>query len=318
MSEHIPVLVKEVMNLLNPKTGDTLLDATLGHGGHARAFLDAAQDTRVIGVDADEAALASAKENLIAYGERVTYLLGNFYNLPKEKTQAILFDLGIGSHQISDSGRGFSFKVEGPLNMMYGEHEDLPESWLAPINVLTKRLGHYPNAQELLDGLSPIAITDVLRTYGEERYAGVIANAICSARPIAGAKQLATIIADAVPKSYEHGRIHPATRTFQALRIAVNRELEVLEAVLPKAVGALASGGVLAVISFHSLEDRIVKRYFKKESAACICLPEQPICVCNHPPTVQILTKKPVTATQEEQKINPRARSAKLRGVKKI
>lgn len=320
MSEHIPVLVKEVMALLDPKPDNVLLDGTLGHGGHARAFLQkAGSDSRVIGIDADEQALASAKKNLEEYGDRVTYIHGNFYSLPSdEKVDKELLDLGIGSHQLADDERGFSFTAGGALDMQYGEHEHLPDSWISQINDLAHQLHRYPNADDLVNKLAPLALSEVIRRYGEERYSGVIANAIVSARPIQDAKHLAQIITDAVPASYEHGRINPATRTFQALRIAVNRELEVLEATLPKAVSVLRDGGVLAVISFHSLEDRIVKKYFREQEKTCICPPEQVVCACNHSPTLTILTKKPITAGEEEIAKNPRARSAKLRGARRL
>lgn len=319
MSEHIPVLLKEVVSLLEPKPGDTLLDGTLGHGGHARAFLEAAgDDSKVIGIDADEQALKEAKENLKEFGDRVTYIRGNFYDVPETRVTKELFDLGIGSHQIADEARGFSFSAEGELDMQYGPHADLPDSSISSLNDFARKIGHYPNAHELVNGLAPLALSDLIRIYGEERYAGVIANAIVAARPIEGAKKLAQIIADAVPKTYEHGRIHPATRTFQALRIAVNRELEVLEAALPKAVEVLEEGGVLAVISFHSLEDRIVKNYFREQAKSCVCPPEQIVCTCNHPPSLLILTKKPIVAGDEEIAKNPRARSAKLRGARRI
>lgn len=319
MTEHIPVLVREVLELLQPKNGDVLLDATLGHGGHAKAFLDFAGNTsRVVGIDADEAALAAAKETLAPYADRVTYHHGNFLDIPEGQYDAMLFDLGIGSHQIADSKRGFSFSSEGPLMMRYGQEGQLPPSWLPAINDLTQKIGHYPDAHELLDKLSPMALADMVRMYGEERYAGVVGNAIAEGRPFASAKQLASAIEKAVPKSYEKGRIHPATRTFQALRLAVNRELEVLEAVLPKAVDALLPGGIIAVISFHSLEDRIVKRYFRQASRDCICPPEQAICTCNHKQILEILTKRPITATEDEIQVNPRSRSAKLRGGKRV
>lgn len=318
MSEHIPVLVQEVLSLLEPKPGDTLLDATLGHGGHAKAFLDAAgEGAKVIGIDADEDALNVAKETLAEYGDAATYHKGNYYELPDVQVSAILFDLGIGSHQIADGSRGFSFSSEAPLNMQYGQASSLPDSHLEPINVLTRRLDRYPDAHELVDYLSPTALADMVRHYGEERFAGVVGNAIAQGRPFASAKRLAAAIEKAVPKFYEKGRIHPATRTFQALRLAVNRELEVLEKVLPEATKCLLAGGVLAVISFHSLEDRIVKQYFRKASATCICAPGQPICTCEYTPQLSILTKRPVTASEEERQRNPRSRSAKLRGAKK-
>lgn len=319
MSEHIPVLVHEVLTLLNPRPDDTLLDATLGHGGHAKAFLDAAGDgSRVIGIDADSAALEMAKQTLAPYGDRVTYHLGNFYELPDVRPNAILFDLGIGSHQIADETRGFSFASLGSLSMRYGEHASLPDSLLASVNNLTQKLQRYPDTEDIVNGLSPIALAELVRVYGEERYAGVVGNAIAHGRPFASAKKLAKALEDALPTFYEKGRIHPATRTFQALRLAVNRELEVLEAALPKAVDRLVPGGKIAVISFHSLEDRIVKQYLRGEAQGCICPPEQIVCVCNHKPRLRILTKRPITANDEEQQTNPRSRSAKLRGALRL
>jgi len=319
MSEHIPVLVKEVMQLLEPKPGDALLDGTLGHGGHARAFLETAgEGSRVIGIDADESALVEAKKNLKEFGDRVTYIHGNFSNLPKGAVQAELFDLGIGSHQLADDARGFSFTSQGALHMQYGDHENLPDSWIPQINDLARQLGRYPDADDVVNTLSPLVLSELIRKYGEERYAGVLANAIVAARPITDTKHLVEVIVASVPKSYEHGRIHPATRTFQALRMAVNRELEVLEAMLPQAVSILEADGVLAVISFHSLEDRVVKNYFRQQAKSCICPPEQVICACDHPPSLTILTKKPISASQEEIAKNPRARSAKLRGARRI
>ncbi|MDA1169005.1 MAG: 16S rRNA (cytosine(1402)-N(4))-methyltransferase RsmH [bacterium] len=318
MSDHTPVLVREVIELFHPKPGDVLLDATLGHGGHAKAFLDAAgSGAKVIGIDADEEALTVAKEKLKAFGDNVTYLKQNFAELPDVKVNAILFDLGIGSHQIADDARGFSFSSEGPLTMQYGAADSLPDANLEPINVLTRRLNHYPDASELLDFLSPMALADMVKEYGEERYAGVVGNAIAGGRPFASAKKLASVIEKAVPKFYEKGRIHPATRTFQALRLATNRELEVLESVLSIVAERLLPSGVLAVISFHSLEDRIVKHYFRKASAACICPIEQPICNCEYTPQLTILTKRPIIAGEEERERNPRSRSAKLRAARR-
>lgn len=319
MNEHIPVLVKEVIELLEPKPNDIFLDATLGHGGHTKAFLDAVRgEATVIGIDADANALAEAKSVLASYGDRVTYHHGNFYDLPGAKAHKILFDLGIGSHQIADESRGFSFDSSSALSMKYGEHEALPDSMLASVNDLTRRLQRYPDAQDLLNFLSPLAITEMVRVYGEERYAGVVGNAIAQGRPFDTAKQLAAHLKESLPAFYEKGRIHPATRTFQALRLAVNRELEVLRATLPKAIEHLIPGGRIAVISFHSLEDRIVKQVFKREAQGCICPPEQVVCVCSHTPRLKILTKRPVTASEEELKTNPRARSAKLRVAEKL
>lgn len=307
---HTPVLVEEVLHLLQPKPGDVLLDATLGQGGHAAAYLDAtAPDGKVVGLDADAEALTQAKENLAKVGERVQFLNQNFASLKDSLTGGgivpsrfshILFDLGLGSHQLADESRGFSFASPGPLVMAYGELKQLPLSQLQSLNWLEKKLGYPPDAADVIQFLSEEELSELIRHYGEERYASRVARALKRIPPLANAKTLAQVIAAALPNHYERGRIHPATRTFQALRLAVNRELEALQAALPQAVALLRPGGVLVVISFHSLEDRIVKNFFR-----------------DHKDALEILTIKPITATDEEISRNPRSRSAKLRAVRK-
>jgi 16S rRNA (cytosine1402-N4)-methyltransferase len=323
--------VEEIMHLFNPKSGDILLDATLGQGGHSKEYLErSGPDSRVVGIDADESALVTAREVLAPYKDRVETIRTNFWQIKDSFVGGgilssegksplfnhILFDLGVGSHQLADTKRGFSFTQGTSLAMRYGEG-DLPSSSIAEINELTRRLGVYPDAADLLTGLSVKGLTEVISTFGEERFAPRIAKAIHGVETTS-AQELAELIAEAVPGQYRHGRINPATRTFQALRLAVNRELEVLQAALPQAVEFLAPEGKLAVISFHSLEDRIVKHFFKEQAMHCICPPQQPECICNHTPTLAILTKKPVTASEEEVKVNPRSRSAKLRVAQKI
>lgn len=316
---HVPVLVREVIALFDPKQNDVLLDATLGHGGHAKAFLDAAgNESKVIGIDADSAALEVAQQSLASYGDRVTYIHGNFYELPKYSVQAVLFDLGIGSHQIADDTRGFSFASTGELSMKYGEHTALPDSYLASMNILTRKLQRYPDAADIVNNLPAASLAELVRFYGEERYAKKVANAITQHRPFGNAHELSQALTQALPAFYEKGRIHPATRTFQALRLAVNRELEVLAHALPLAGDLLVPGGKIAVISFHSLEDRIVKRYFRSEAQGCICPPSQIVCVCNHKPRLEILTRRPVVATSEEMATNPRSKSAKLRAAVRL
>lgn len=321
MPEHIPVLVEEILAHFKPKNTDTLLDATLGLGGHAKAFLIAG-GAQVVGFDADQAALAEAKRRLQEFGSQVTYVHDNFANIQKALTEHssgqtfthVLFDLGIGSHQLSDEARGFSFQGAGPLTMLYGTPSELPDSSIEEVNVLTRRLGRYPDVIDIIQLLSPDALAHLIRTYGEERFAGRIARVIHEqAKTITDAQELADLIKKAVPGRYEHGRIHPATRTFQALRIAVNRELEVISSALPQALDILVPGGMLAVISFHSLEDRIVKHFFKDKAKVCVCPPEQLKCTCERKPKVTIVTKRPIEATEEEIKQNPRSRSAKLR-----
>lgn len=321
---HTPVLVNEVLALFKASSKDTLLDCTLGLGGHAKAFLEASAPAgRVIGLDADPLSLKAAHRQLAEYGDRVTYLNINFANLkdsfpgggivqskrlPSLFTY-ILFDLGMGSHQIADPARGFSFHSNAPLIMRYGlprrqaglpaGQAGLPPAEVSSLNTLTKKLGHYPEASDIVNGLKAPELAEILRHYGEEKRAWPIAKAIANhPAEISTAGDLAQIITQAAPR---RGRLHPATRTFQALRLAVNRELEALSVALPQATELLSKDGVVVVISFHSLEDRIVKQYFRSQ-----------------PERLGILTKKPQTPSQEEISNNPRARSAKLRAARKM
>lgn len=362
-TSHIPVLVEEVLALFQPKRGDILLDATIGHGGHARAFLESAQDSRVVGLDADAHALDEAKRNLAQFGKRVTYVHGSYSQVEQHMQQLgyarftpvlegprlqsgnkwfqkgpsvrgiaskdatdlstwrlthVLFDLGMGSHQLEDMARGFSFQSRGPLIMMYGDVSYLPKSHIDALNALEKKLGGYPDARDLIIHLRVEELALLLRMYGEERNAMKIARSIKSALPPPeSAQELAGMILRTAPAS-RRKKIHPATKTFQALRIAVNRELESLEATLPQAVSLLELGGKIGVISFHSLEDRIVKQYFRQQAKDCICPPTQIPCVCGHRAQIKVLTKKPVTAGEKEKIANPRSRSAKLRVAQKV
>lgn len=303
---HVPVLVAEVLAHAAPGPKDRLLDATLGHGGHAAAWLDGAPGTTVVGFEADPEAVAVAQQQLAPYGERVTYVNRNFASLKDSiigggilpEFTHVLFDLGIGSHQLADTQRGFSFQSGATLTMRYGDQTNLPDAQLASLNHLSRRLNELPDVPELLAYLSADELADVIWTYGEERYSRRIARALKEAPLPATAQEAADRVARAVPAVYRHGRLHPATRTFQALRLAVNHELEALSAALPQALELLAPSGTLLVISFHSLEDRIVKRFMKDRAASG---------------QLAILTKKPVTPTEIEINRNPRARSAKLR-----
>ena len=304
---HTPVLINELQDLFQPELdnlSNRLLDATLGTGGHTLAYLTVAgPKAKIVGLDADPHALAIAKEQLKQFGDRVTYLNANFANLNDALIGGgivkpllfshILFDLGLGSHQLADPERGFSFRGSSNLSMRYGQLDNLPLSNIEAINQLTWYLGYYPDASELIKELAVSDLAEVLRVYGEERLSARIAKKVHQAGPRT-AEQLAQVVQQAVPENYEHGRIHPATRTFQALRLAVNRELEALEQTLPQAVQSLARSGRIAVISFHSLEDRIVKHFFRASD-------------------LTVLTKKPIRADLEEINKNPRARSAKLR-----
>lgn len=301
---HRPVLYHEALHWLAPAPGGLYLDATVGLGGHAYGILEAsAPDGRVLGLDADAQALALAREGLAAYDQRVTLATGRHVAL-RALAQAhgfaavdgILFDLGVSSLQLDDPQRGFSFQQEGPLDMRLGADGEL-------------------TAEEIVNTWPERQLSALIAEYGEERYARRVARAICAQRPLRSTRQLAEVVARAV-RTRE--RIHPATRTFQALRIAVNDELSSLEAALPQAVALLKPGGRLVVISFHSLEDRIVKQFMAREARDCICPPGLPACVCGHRATLRVLTRKPVRPTETEVAENPRSRSARLRAAERL
>lgn len=300
-TSHIPVLLDEVLKGLNLHPGQRYIDGTLGAGGHAEAILQAiAPDGQVLGLDADPVALNSARQRLAPYNDRVHLVNANFSQLATiahsydfVPVHGILLDLGLSSMQLGDAERGFSFQNEGPLDMRYD-----------PSGPIT--------AADLVNNLSQSELADLLYRFGEERRSRSIARAIVAARPVRSTRELADVVARAVG-GRRGARIHPATRTFQALRIAVNDELGTLSSALSEAMTLLAPGGRLAVISFHSLEDRIVKNYFVQESKDCICPPEQLICTCGHQATLRIITRKPIIASSDEINVNPRARSAKLR-----
>jgi 16S rRNA (cytosine1402-N4)-methyltransferase len=300
-ASHIPVLLDEVLRGLNPHPGQRFIDATLGAGGHAEAILQAiAPDGQVLALDADPVALNSARQRLAPYNNRVHLVNANFAQLATiarsydfVPVRGILLDLGLSSMQLSAAERGFSFQSEGPLDMRYD-----------PSGPIT--------AADLVNSLSQSELADLLYRFGEERRSRGIARAIVAARPIYSTQELADVVARAVG-GRRGAKIHPATRTFQALRIAVNDELGALSSALSEATTILAPGGRLAIISFHSLEDRIVKNFFIQESKDCICPPEQPTCTCGHRATLRIITRKPIIASSDETRVNPRARSAKLR-----
>jgi 16S rRNA (cytosine1402-N4)-methyltransferase len=283
------------------------VDGTVGAGGHAAAVLSAAPEARLLGLDRDPAALALARERLAPFGDRATLRHASYEQIAEivpgwlgdaPGVDGILLDLGISSMQVDDPARGFAFMHDGPLDMRFD-----PSS--AGIT-----------AADIVNTWDADEIADILFRYGEERHSRRIARAVVAARPITSTRQLADVVAHAQRGPRE--KIHPATRTFQALRIAVNDELGALERVLPRAIDLLRPGGRLAVISFHSLEDRIVKQTFKEEAADCICPPRQPVCTCGHAARVDLITRKPITASADEIAQNPRARSAKLRIVARL
>lgn len=307
--QHVPVLLREVLAWLAPHPGGRYLDLTVGAGGHAAAVLAAAgPEGRLLGLDRDPQALLYAARQLTPFGARALLVNAAYDRLTEIAQQrdflpvaGALFDLGFSSLQVDDPERGFSFRLDGPLDMRYDPDSD------------------EPSAAELVNTLAEPELAALIRQYGEEPRGRRIAQAIVAARPLRSTRQLAEVVAQvAGGRGGRHGGLHPATRTFQALRIAVNRELELLEAALPQAVAALRPGGRLVVITFHSLEDRVVKRFLRQEALGCVCPPSSPVCTCGRKPTVRLLTGKPVTPTAEELAANPRSRSAKLRAAERL
>jgi 16S rRNA (cytosine1402-N4)-methyltransferase len=275
---HIPVLSQEVITGLNIQPGGNYLDLTVGGGGHSRLILETAEDVKVTCVDQDEDALKAAKENLSEFGDRVKFIHSNFanYQFIENSYDGILADLGVSSYHLDNPERGFSFRNTANLDMRMNQQQSL-------------------TAGDIINEWDEKELADIFFKYGEERLSRRIARRIVEKRPFDTTTELANAIAYSVPPKYRHGRIHPATRVFQALRIAVNDELKVLETLIEKAPNALIPGGRIAIISFHSLEDRPVKHGLRNS------------------PLLRILTKKPIIATEEEIKQNPRSRSAKLR-----
>ena len=303
-------MASEVLRFLEPHPGGVYLDGTLGGGGHARLILDAsAPDGVLIGLDRDVVALDAAKRSLAVFGNRVFLRQGNFADMGThldrfgiDRLDGILLDLGVSSHQLDSPERGFSFRDEGPLDMRMN-----PAEGVSAATVVAEA-----GADEL---------KRIFRGYGEERWAGKIARAIVMDRektPFVTTLQLAELVSRVVPGGRAPQRIHPATRVFQALRIHVNGELESLRAGLNAAQERLKIGGRMVVISFHSLEDRMVKQTFRALATGCLCPPRFPVCVCGHKPAVRVMTRKAVRATENEINSNPRSRSAVLRAMEKL
>jgi 16S rRNA (cytosine1402-N4)-methyltransferase len=301
---HEPVLYKEIIHALQPHAGGRYVDGTLGAGGHARGIMEAsAPDGQLLGLDVDPQALAIARRNLAPYESRMhlaqasyTSLSGQLARLGWETVDGILLDLGASSMQFDTPERGFSFQHDAPLDMRFGPHT--PQT-----------------AADLVNKYSERELADLIYRYGEDRDSRKIARAIVRARPIHTTRELVAVIEAVSPRRGE--RVHPATRTFQALRIAVNEELASVEEVLPQAVTALKPGGRLAVISFHSLEDRIVKDFFREQSKDRVNPPYERLFEEERKATLKEVNRKPITPSDEETKSNPRARSAKLRIVEK-
>ncbi|MGB2897236.1 MAG: 16S rRNA (cytosine(1402)-N(4))-methyltransferase RsmH [Anaerolineales bacterium] len=304
-SGHTPVLYQNVLTALNLNAGGRYIDGTVGAGGHAAGILECSSpDGRLLGLDRDPNALILAGLRLQSFGDRVSLRHASYTAMHEEVSalgwdgvDAILLDLGLSSMQLADPKRGFSFRIDSPLDMRFDPNTDF-------------------TADEVVNHMPQDELADVIKRYGEEPRARAIAEAIVQARPLETTFQLAEVIAS---RATTKGKgIHPATRTFQALRIAVNDELDALKVGLETAVGLLSPRGRLAVISFHSLEDRIVKRFFRQESRDCICPQEQLICRCEHVATLQVLTKRPIRPNNDEILQNPRARSARFRVAERL
>ncbi|OGY78361.1 MAG: 16S rRNA (cytosine(1402)-N(4))-methyltransferase [Candidatus Kerfeldbacteria bacterium RIFCSPHIGHO2_02_FULL_42_14] len=325
--QHTPVLLQEVIHALNLKSGDNVIDGTIGGGGHAEAILQATTPNgKLLGIDLDPDAIQAAKRTLREYKDRFILEQGSFADIKliceanasyMQNICAILLDLGVSSYQFENKERGFSFQATGPLDMRFWQSDD-------PKNLKENRALQTLSAERIINTWSEAMLAKIFKEYGEERYARLISRAIINERKrirIETTKQLADIVKAVYmrkSRARQNWRIHPATRTFQALRIAVNDELHTLETALPQAVEILKVGGRLAVISFHSLEDRIVKHFFQKESKDCLCPSFFPACRCQHAARLKIITKKPITSSENEQRANPRSRSAKLRVALKI
>jgi len=302
---HIPVMVNEVVEALNVQPGCRYVDCTLGLGGHALAILaKTGPSGRLLGIDTDPEAILNAKEKLVNFTGQTYFINDNFGNLEKIcrennfiPVDGILFDLGISSLQIDTMERGFSFKSDSEIDMRFNPEQEV-------------------SAMDVVNTMPEAMLSRLIWEYGEETRSRQIAANIVRNRPISSASKLAKIIEQTV--GGQRGKIHPATRTFQALRIAVNNELEILEEALKQTITCLSSGGRLVVISYHSLEDRIVKQFMKRESSECICPSDSPVCTCNHVQTVKIIEKKVITPSLEEIRENPRSRSAKLRVMERL
>ena len=306
---HRPVLLQETLKSLAPERGGLFVDCTLGLGGHSEAILEASSNTRVLGIDRDLTALEYARQRLSAFGERFKSVHANFHDIANalrdegEKDPAgILADLGVSSLQLDSAERGFSFRFDAPLDMR-----------------MDSTVG--PTAADLLAELPESEIARIIFEFGEERHSRRIARRIVERReqgqPVATTTDLADLVLRAVGGG-KWKKIHPATRTFQALRIAVNEELEGLAEFVQTSIDLLEPNGQLVVISFHSLEDRIVKQEFRRLAGQCQCPPRVPVCSCGKRKAVEILTKRPITAAEQELDENPRARSAKLRACRKL
>ena len=307
---HRAVMLMEAIASLNCRQGGMYLDGTVGGGGHAYGILEGtAPDGILVGIDLDDDALLESRKRLDVFGNRKFLVKGNYSDIKAilaglgiERVDGILLDLGVSSHQLERAERGFSFSLDAPLDMRMNQEGNL-------------------TAADIVNGFTGDKLRKIIRDYGEEmRYAKVVSTILARRKtsPIKTTGELARVVLSAISERSKRGKIHPATKTFQAIRIAVNDELANLYKAIDDGVDSLNSGGRLSVISFHSLEDRIVKNAFRAWGKGCICPPDLPLCICDRDAKLKVLTKKPVTPSEEEIKINPRARSAKLRTALRI
>jgi 16S rRNA (cytosine1402-N4)-methyltransferase len=308
--QHVPVMLNEAVDMLIVKDDGIYVDGTLGGAGHSEEILKRTSESgKLIGIDRDLDAINNAKIKLERYKDRVLLINSKFSSLKSilkdngiDKVDGVLLDLGVSSHQLDEASRGFSYMHDAPLDMRMDSNSKI-------------------TAQYIVNNYSEEELKDIIRDYGEERWASRIASFIVKERekaPIVSTYDLVDVIKAAIPAKARRDGPHPAKRTFQAIRIAVNRELEEIENVIPDIVDVLNEGGRISIITFHSLEDRIVKKAFKELANPCTCPPDFPICVCNKKPKIKILTNKPILPKKEEIENNPRARSAKLRVAEKL
>ena len=308
---HVSILAPECMEILRPERGGVYVDCTAGGGGHSFEIARRLPEGgRLICLDRDDAALAACEKRLAPFADRVTLVKTNFSGIGSaldslgiEQIHGVMWDLGVSSYQLDEKGRGFSYTAEAPLDMRMDQSAAFC-------------------AKDVVNGYSEGELTRVIRDYGEEKFAARVAHIICERRaekPIETTSELADIVYQAIPAAARHKENqHPARRTFQAIRIEVNGELDSIPPSLEEAIRRLAPGGRAAVITFHSLEDRITKQTFASLASGCTCPPNFPVCVCGKKPTIKILNKKPILPSEEEMEINPRSRSAKLRGAEKL
>lgn len=306
--KHYSVMLSETIDALNIKSGGIYADGTLGGGGHSHELLSRAENVRLIGIDQDTDAISAAKERLAEFGDKVTYVNDNFRNINSvldglcvDKIDGMVLDLGVSSYQLDNAERGFSYMQSAPLDMRMNQNAKM-------------------SAYDVVNTYSEDTLTDIFYRYGEENWSRRVAKFIVDRRekPLETTGELAEIIRAAIPQAARKDTLHPEKRIFQAIRIEVNGELEILKAAICDIIGRLKSGGRLAVITFHSLEDRIVKQAFSELARGCNCPSDFPVCVCGKKPEIKIITKKPILPSERELEENSRSKSAKLRVAEKL